>query len=122
MRLRQHIQSAVQIFRSHPDAESDEILQHIMDAGIEQRLAIQLLLFVPLAYGRVMFSDKDIVFSNIYLCLGKPGKGRLDALPLWPEALDFAKHDPEPFFPIASRSLEVQVANEVLLQGKKMKT
>lgn len=118
--VRQHIQSAVEIFRAHPDADADEILQLITDSGLEQPLAIQLLLFVPLAYGRVMLSDKDILFPSTYLCLGKPAKRRLDALPLWAEALEYAKQDREPFFPIAGRSSEVRAVNDAMRDGEKL--
>ena len=118
--MREHIQSAVQIFRSHPDAEDDEILKLIMDVGTERPLAIQLLLLVPLAYGRVMLSDDDLLFSNTYRTLEPRQQGRLDALPLWAEALEFAKQDREPSFPIASRSAEFRAANAALCDGERI--
>jgi len=118
--LRELIKSTVRIFRANPHLDADEILQLIIDTGVERRLAIQLVALLPLAYGRVLLSDTGALFPGTYLCLGTPGKGRLDALPLWSEALTFAQNDAEPFFPIASRSPEVRAANRALRDGKKL--
>jgi len=120
--MRQQIQTAVQIFRANPELDDDEILQRVMDTGVEKQMAVQLVTLLPLAYGRVALSDMGLIFTNTYLCLGQPGKGRLDALPLWAEALDFAKQDPEPSFPIASRSPEIRAANSALNDGQKLES
>jgi hypothetical protein len=117
--LRELIQSAVKIFRANPHLDADEILQLLMDTGVERNLAIQLVALLPLAYGRVLLADTGALFPGTYLCLGK-GKGRLDGLPLWGEAIAFAQNDPEPFFPLASRSPEVKVADRALREGKKL--
>jgi len=72
----------------------------------------------------MVFSKEHVPFSDYYICLrdnGKPGRtSRLARLPIWPEALDFAAHDKDPPFPIASRSSEIRVANEALKDGKKL--
>ena len=117
--LRALVESTVKIFRANPHLDADEILQLIIDTGVERRLAIHLVALLPLAYGRVLLSDTGALFPNTYLCLGKPGKGRLDELPLWGEAIAFAQNDAEPFFPIASRSPEVRAADQALRDGKK---
>ena len=44
----------------------------------------------------------------------------MDELPVWGEAIACAQNDPEPFFPIASRSPEVKVADSALRDGKKL--
>lgn len=64
--MRDLTQSAVQIFRSYPDADADEILNRIMETGVERRMAVQLVLLVPLAYGHVLRSDTGVLFANAY--------------------------------------------------------
>jgi hypothetical protein len=122
--MRQVIESAVQIFRSNPNLSDDEIVNLVIESGIGRPMAIQLVALSPLAYGRVMLSDSGVPFSATYICLGEQGQGdrksRLDALPLWSEAINLARHDGEAFFPIASRSSEIQAANAALLNGKEI--
>jgi hypothetical protein len=112
------------MFRADPNASDDEILNRLVASGITRPLATQLIALLPIAYGRVMLSDDRVPFSDTYICLGEPGKaerrGRLDSLPIWLEAISFARNDGEPFFPIASRSSEIRAANEALHDGKKL--
>jgi hypothetical protein len=122
--MRQFIESAVRIFRTHPNSSDDEILDLVVESGVERAMATQLVALLPLAYGRVMLSDSGSAFSNTYICVGEKGKadrkGNLNTLPLWAEAISFAKQDGEPSFPIASRSAEVRAANEALHNGSKL--
>jgi hypothetical protein len=118
--MRGVIESAVQVFRSNPDLDDAEILERMVECGIERKMASQLVALLPLAYGREVLSDTGVLFSDFYRCSGKPARGRLSGLPLWPQVVEFAKHDPEPAFPIASRSSEVTAANEGLEAGQKL--
>jgi hypothetical protein len=63
-----------------------------------------------------------VLFSDFYVYLNEPGRGRLSALPLWADVLEFAKQDPEAAFPIASRSPEIRAANEGLSTGQTLDT
>ncbi|PWU11861.1 MAG: hypothetical protein C5B50_22650 [Verrucomicrobia bacterium] len=102
----------------------EEILNRVIESGVERAAAIQLVALLPLAYGRVSLSGSGAVFCERYVALdaqGKPGQsGSLASLPFWLQALDFAKQDREPSFPIMSRSAEVRAANAALLDGKKL--
>ncbi len=122
--MRQRIESAVQILRANPNASDDEILDLVIANGIERPLAMQLVALLPLAYGRVMLSDTVGSFSDTYICVGEEGqserKGSLDTLPLWREAINFARQDQEPFLPIAGRSCEIRTANAALRDGTKL--
>ncbi len=122
--MRQIIEATVQIFRANPEAPDAEILEKVIAAGMDRALATQLVALLPLAYGRTMFSNGNVPFSDYYICLGENGKrertGRLARLPVWLEALDFARRDGNPPFPIAARSSEICVANEALKDGKKL--
>jgi hypothetical protein len=122
--MRDSINSAVQIFRSNPESSDDEIFNRFLESGIERLVATQLIVLLPLAYGRVVLSEMGASFPNTYICIGANGKsGRqrsLNSLPLWVDAVGFARQDAEPPFPIASRSAEVRVANEALLNGSKL--
>lgn len=115
--MHQVIESAVQIFRTHPELDDGEIVQRLMERGIERRVAMQLVMLVPLAYGRVTLSYSGVLLSDFYRCEGKPRTSRLSALPLWAAALDYAKQDLEPPSPLAIRSPEVKAANAALLDG-----
>jgi hypothetical protein len=112
------IESAVEIFRSFPDSSDEEILTRIIETGVERSTAVQLVALLPLAYGRLALSDSGVVFPDVYICLDDDGeptrKGSLSSLPLWDEALNFARKDKDPSFPIASRSPEVRAANAAL--------
>jgi hypothetical protein len=120
--MRQFLESAAQIFRNNPDSPDADILEKVIACGIERPLATQIVALLPIAYGRVMFSKERIPFSDDYMCLRENGKGerrgRLASLPVWPEAVELARQDGKPFFPIASRSSEIRVANEALKKGK----
>jgi hypothetical protein len=124
--MRQVIGSAVQIFRANPETPDDAILEKVIATGVDRALAAQIVALLPIAYGRMVFSNDSVPFSDYYICLrenGKPGRtGRLARLPVWPAALDFAAHDGDPPFPIASRSPELRVANEALKDGKKLQS
>ena len=122
--IRQVIGAVAQMFRDNHALADDDILKRVIDTEVDRSLAMQAVALLPLAYGRVMLSDDSVPFSETYVCLGENGKnqrtGKLEALPVWPEAIDFARHDCEPFLPIASRSSEIRVANEALKDGKKL--
>jgi hypothetical protein len=116
------IESAIQIFRSNPDLDEEELLERLIESGIERKMAIQLVALLPLAYGREVLSDTGVLFSDFYVYVNEPGRGRLSALPLWAEVVEFAKQDPEAAFPIASRSPEIRAANEGLNDGQTLNT
>lgn len=116
------IESAAQVFRSNPDLDEDELLERLIESGIERKMAIQLIALLPLAYGREVLSDTGVLFSDFYVYLNEPGRGRLTSLPLWAEVVEFAKQDPEAAFPIASRSPEIRAANEGLNDGQTLDT
>lgn len=122
--MRQSIESAVRTIRANSNCSDDEILKLVIESGIEQAMAVQLVVLLPLAYGRVVLSKLGASLPGTYICLGENGKpdreGRLDALPLWAEVVNFAKQDAEPFLPIAGRSAEFHVANDALLNGSKI--
>jgi hypothetical protein len=63
-----------------------------------------------------------LLFSDFYVYVNEPGRGRLSALPLWAMVVDFAKQDPDAAFPIASRSPEIRAANEGLNDGQTLDT
>ncbi len=122
--MRQIVETAVRIFRSQPDADEDEILKRMLHSDMDHRAAVQLVVLLPLAYGRVLLSASGVLLPDFYYhdCDGKPGKGRLSALPLWHAAMDCAKQDLEPAACIASRSPEVRAANAALLDGRKLES
>jgi hypothetical protein len=120
--MRQIIEMAVQVFRDNPDVDEDEILERMISGGIDRQMAVQLVVLLPLAYGREVLSDTGVLFSDFYVYLNEPGRGRLSALPLWAEAVEFTKQDPEAAFPIASRSREIRAANEGLNDGQTLDT
>jgi len=124
---RQAIATAVLIFRTHPDASEEEILNRLLERGMDRLVATQLIGLLPLAYGRVLLSDNQCMqFADTYIHPGDHSHAareiRLDSLPLWTDAIRFARRDGEPFIGIASRSPEVRAINAALLDGKKIET
>jgi hypothetical protein len=128
--MRESIQTAVEIMRSHRQSSEGEIFQLLLDRGIDRPIAVQLVTLLPIAYGRVVLAGSGVLFSDTYLCLdegGEPGAAsRLDGVPLWTEAVAFAKHEVssevagEALLAIAGRSSEVDAINKALHDGKKL--
>src|SRR5262245_1489935 len=120
--MRQIIEMAVQVFRVNPDLDEDEILERMISGGIDGQIARQLVVLFRVAYGSEVLSATGVLFSDFYVYLNEPGRGRLSALPLWAKVVEFAKQDPEAAFPIASRSPEIRAANEGLNHGQTLDT
>lgn len=123
----QAIEAAVQMFRFHPDAPEEEILNRLLERGMDRLVATQLIGLLPIAYGRVLLSDsRGVQFADTYIHPGDHRHAareiRLDTLPLWTDAIRFARQDGEPFIAIASRSPEVRAVNAALLDGKQLES
>jgi hypothetical protein len=116
--------------RSHPECSRDEIFQRLLDGGIDRRVAAQLVVLLPQAYGRVGLAGCGVLFSNQYVCLDETGnpcrKGWLDDLPLWKEAIAFARQEVsngasgDALLAIAGRSAEISSINKALRDGKEL--
>src|SRR5437764_1101089 len=128
--MRQIIESAIQIMRSHSECSAEEIFQRLLDGGIDRRVAVQLVILLPHAYGRAELDGCGVLFSNEYICLDEGAepcrKGWLDDLPLWREAIAFARQEVsngvsgEALLAVAGRSAEINAINKAFHNGKKV--
>jgi hypothetical protein len=116
--------------RSHPECDGAEIFQRLLAHGIERPMAAQLVIILPYAYARVGLAGCGVMFSNEYICLAEGAEpcrqGCLDDLPLWREAIAFARHEVangaggDALLAVAGRSAQVNSINKALHDGKKL--
>jgi hypothetical protein len=129
--MRQSIETAVQIMRSHPEYSGEEIFHRLLEAGLDRPVAVQLIVLLPDAYARVGLDGCGVLFSNEYLCLGEGGvpcrQGWLDDLPVWREAIAFARQEVtngasgDALLAVAGRSARITSINKALHDGKKLR-
>jgi hypothetical protein len=126
---RNTIELTVQLMRSNPKARANDILQLLIERGIDRLAAVQLVLLVPLAYGRAGLAGCGIQFSDEYRCIetGEVGQPRkLSALPLWREIVTFARSEVssgaggDALLAVAGGSSEIDAINKVLKDGRKV--
>ncbi len=112
-----------------PNADDAEIAEKLMTCGIAEAEAHELILFVPLAFGRYAFRNSGATFSSHFALVAY---GRVIAkLPLseepafnsaWKAATEFF-NNPEGhnYLAIAGRSAEIRAINEALHKGSEVK-
>lgn len=111
------------------DAEDYEIEALLVEDGITEKMAYQLVAFVPLAFTRVLLRDTGVRFSDEYSLINsvsRKAQGRFLSLePVFVAALKFANdwiqnsRDKNIFLTIASRNAEFKAINEALHAGAK---
>lgn len=128
--MQQEIALTVQIIRSHLNSSDEEILEVLIANGINRHVAVQLVMLLPLAYGRAGLASSGVRFSDYYTCMGhngRPGREcKLNSLAVWNESIAFAKKEissgasGDAVLAIAGRSPETNAINQALHAGEKL--
>ena len=128
--MQQEIALAVKIIRSNPHASDEAILQALLENNIERPAVVQLVLLLPLAYGRESLAGSGLRFSDHYICMGPNGQPererKLNSLVLWNESIAFARKEiasgasGDALLAIACRSPETNAINKALHAGEKI--
>ncbi len=128
--MQPEIALAVNIIRANPHSSDDEILQALIENSMERSVAIQLVVLLPLAYGRAGLAGGGLRFADNYICMGpngQPGREeKLRSLRLWNESVAFARKEiasgasGDSLLAIAGRSPETNAINKALHAGEKL--
>jgi hypothetical protein len=127
--LENQIRKAVAVLRSLRNLDDLCIYKALVTEGIEHPVAVRLVEFIPLAYGRFLLAKSGAKFSDYFqrrLPNGVSEKRPLTSEPLWRAALAFARAESErgisasDFLAVAARSAEFNVANQMLNKGSKL--
>ncbi|HEV7226148.1 MAG TPA: hypothetical protein VGN42_25800, partial [Pirellulales bacterium] len=110
-----------------PDADNEILIARLMESGIAESEAHELIAFVPLAFGRYAFRNSGVAFSS-YFALVRDGR-HIARLPLsgesifnsaWETAKEFFENPQgHNYLAIAGRSAEVRGINEAFKKGSK---
>src|SRR5215471_18165673 len=89
------IAKTVAAFRESPNFDDDEIYRLLVKGGMQSQTASRLVNFLPMAYFRVVFTDRVAEISNefcVHPSEGSPSAWRqLSSEPLWDEVMAFAR-------------------------------
>ena len=128
--MEQEIALAVKIIRSNLNSSEEELLQAMIENSIVRSTAVQLVVLLPLAYGREVLAGSGPCFSDNYICMEQNGQAgrehKLNSLPLWNESIAFARKEissgvsGDALLAIAGRSPETNAINNALHAGEKL--
>ena len=119
---------ALKVFIAGRHKPGVEILEDLVGAGLERRLAVQIFLLLPVAYCRVMFEPRGVYFPD-YFQLRDDSSSVVGSLPFtsirfWKDALSAANASTEggdAFIAVAGRSAEFRAVNQLLIDGAALK-
>jgi hypothetical protein len=117
--------------RSHPDNDERELIPSLVKCQLDEFLAKDLIVFVPLAFGRALLKRTGVNLPETYLIYGpdgqQPERHRLLDHPVFCEAYRAAEDcysrgvDDNTYLAIAGRSPEVRNLNKALDAGSDLK-
>lgn len=115
----------VAAFVSNPNADDTTLRGLLVEAGVPFRLAMRVLVFLPLAFARVLLATNGPRFSDECAYLDASGevvaRGELSKEPVFAAALELARHaSRDEMQTIALRSGEINALNQALHAGSQM--
>lgn len=119
---------ALRVFKAGPRKPNAEMIEDLVGAGLNRRLAVQLFLLLPVAYCRTMFEPHGVHFPD-YFQLSDESGAVIVSIPFssvsfLSDALAAAKMScdgDESFIAVAGRSAEFRAVNQLLLSGAELK-
>ncbi len=88
--MQSKVEQAVAIIRKSSHLGDWGLIQALIAAGSERRLAARMVEFVPSAYFRVLYGPKGYKFTDTFRRIGEKAKLPLATEPVWQAALDCA--------------------------------
>jgi hypothetical protein len=122
------VAQAVAVFQAHPAADDETIDAALRARGIDERLVVRLIQFLPSAFCRVLLAPQGVRFRGQYVVMGPRGKDlgtyELADEPVFVEATIAARreleteHGRQTFPAIAWRSSECKAVYSLVEQGE----
>lgn len=120
----------VEAFRDNPQAEEETLITKLINQGIDEQTAGDLVDFIPIAFTRAGLEHLNINFQDYVQRVDRKGnvieKKKLIDIPIYAEAFRFAKEDAglfidnDEFLAIESYNAEFKVINDMLNKGSKI--
>lgn len=119
------ISLAIQVLCNSPNCTDDELIQKLIEMGVEKVYATKLVLFVPAVYARLILGSLGVRFSE-YFCVHRAGRSSKEVLllsdPVWVEIGKSAESNISTLsrserLSVAGRSAEFDVINKALNSG-----
>jgi hypothetical protein len=125
--LHEAVALAVAALQAPVQAEDEEIIRALTAQGVEERRAVRLVQFVPIAFCRFVFRGSGVQFADDYVVLGPDGQPAAQ-LPLAEdevfreatahcEAAAAAGQGAPYFLPVAARSGGFRAIQELMQKG-----
>jgi hypothetical protein len=122
------IQVYIDYLLAHPHVDDQAVIDALKQAGIGENRAFELVIWVPMAFGRAVLERLDVKLPSTFQLTASDGKiltrRRFSDEPVYVEAYRIATALAQPefhFLTIGSRSAEFQAVNAALLQGSEVK-
>jgi hypothetical protein len=120
------ISETIRLLCDGPQSQDSELIDRLVEEGLERDYATRLVLFVPVVYARLILGGLKVRFSDSFR--RSYGNGRqssnkeLDSDPVWVEAQSYAKNNirqlsSEERLKVAGRSPEFSVISQALNAG-----
>jgi hypothetical protein len=127
LQTRRAIYEAVDLLGARTESDDDAIVAELVRRDVDEALAIKLVGFVPLAFGRIVLAEMEIQAQETYRHLLANGKlsrpHKLRDEPVFEDALAVARWEQKTglgtdvFRAVAGRSCEVSAVSEALAKG-----
>ena len=124
--MRDALQRAVAVFRNNPQADDSELVDALCAAGIERSVADAVVVFLPIAFTRVVMQKSGVTFSDAYIRARSDGtfsrELSLHEHPVFVAAtqLAVAGISPDDLTAVAIRSAEMGAINNALHAGSQL--
>jgi hypothetical protein len=128
--LNKMIPRAAELLRKWRHLTDEDILQKLIEQGIQPNTALRLVEFLPMAYARLILQPSGARFPDTFRrvsCDGTLQEFYLGDEPVWNAALAFAQSEiargasASELLTLAGRSAEFQAANDLLNRGSEIK-
>ena len=125
------ISKAIELFRSCPNMEDEEVFGTLVRGGLEPRLAARIVEFLPIAYTRLILGKSGVQFPDVFqrrVAGGETLEGVLSEEPVWHAVLDFGRSEisrgisRNKLLLVAGRSAEFDALNRLLSAGSKLES
>ncbi len=131
MEISEAVKIAAPLFHTQKSLEDEDLVNILMEVGFPLLLARRIVVFMPLAFGRIMLKELNVNVRDEYEYFQKKGvftdkkRRKLVDEPVYRESLKLAakmagkETTGQTFLAIAFRSAEVNAVNQLELQGSK---
>jgi hypothetical protein len=131
MEISEAVKIAAPLFHAQKSLEDEDLVNTLTEVGVPLLLARRIVVFMPLAFGRIMLKELNVNVSDVYEYFQKKGgftdkkRRKLVDEPVYKESLKLAakmagkETTGQIFLAIAFRSAEVNAVNQMELQGSK---